>query len=139
MDASLGFSDSLDDIDYYFEKDGTIVVPNNNVSLSAKILRIVNASGLVKHRMVKLSKKGDAIILGIDELIDVAPVDSYEIGPDKLSIVVKKSPDGKFYLYDNNKRIGSFKSKAAYKRYVGNMHKTLQDQHEIPEENYETE
>jgi len=121
--------------DFWFDPDGSIQVADNNVLLAATILRKVNNSGKFNLRLVKIGHRGDSILLGFDNLLDVDPVYVANIGYKRDTLAeVKKDDAGKFCLYLNKKRSARLYNKlTTVKSFLKRLDRELQQEAVEPE------
>lgn len=133
--SCLAYIDGVNDGEEFFiDDDLTIHVPDNNLKISSLILRKINLSNMFDQKLVRITKKGDSIILGFDSIADIEPIYSTFIGPDSdVEIEIKKDPNiKKFYIYKNGKRsIKTFTVLAKAKRYIAALDKQLDEQESI--------
>lgn len=131
----LAFSDGLYEGDEYFiDEELLIHVPDNNMKASSQIIREINSSGMFEQKLVRITKKGDSIILGFDSIAESESVYTTYIGPEaEVEIEVKKDPSGsKFYIYNNGKRSSkTFDKLTKAKRYITALDKQLDDQEAV--------
>lgn len=121
--------------DYWIDPDGSVQVAGNNILLAATILRKVNASGVFSTRLVKIGNKGDSIILGFDDLLDVPALYTTYIGYKGDTLAeVKKDSQGKHCVYLNKKRNSRlFKKLASAKTWLKRLDKELKSEAVEPE------
>lgn len=115
-------------VGYYFEADGTINVPENNMKLAGAIMRTINESGAFDAKLVRLNKTGDDIVLGFDNLATEEAVRTFDIGVgNAIHVDVKQDKSkGKYYVYIDGKRQAKpFTKMTVVARYVNAMNKKL--------------
>lgn len=114
--------------DFCVDEQGYIQVYDSNPKVAAMIMRKANTSGLFPVNLVKVAHKGDAIILGFDNLSTAEPVFTNQIGYQKSVLAeVKVSEDGKFCIYlDKRRSARTFTKLASAKTFVKRLDKDLQ-------------
>lgn len=114
--------------DFCIDEQGYIQVYDSNPKIAALIMRKANTSGLFDVNLVKVAHKGDAIILGFDNLSTAEPVFANQIGYQKSVLAeVKISEDGKFCIYlDKRRSARTFAKLASAKTFVKRLDKDLQ-------------
>jgi hypothetical protein len=114
--------------DFCIDEQGYIQVYDNDPKVAAMIMRKANTSGLFDVNLVKVSHKGDTIILGFDNVSSTQPVFVNQIGYQKAVLAeVKVSEDGKFCIYlDKRRSARTFAKLAAAKTFVKRLDKDLQ-------------
>lgn len=114
-------------VDFWVDENGYI--QTQDVRTAALIMRTANNSGEFEQNLVKVSQKGDSVLLGFDTLLDAEPVYKTKIGLSKdISVEVKRDELGKFCVYMNGKRLARmFNKLASAKRFIKATDKDLQE------------
>lgn len=120
-------------VDFWVDENGYI--QTMDVRTAALIMRTANNSGVFEQNLVRVGQKGDSILLGFDELLNVDPVYAKRIGfkGDTLA-EVKVTEDKKFCLYLNKKRAARvFKKLSTVKSFIKKLDSELQEVADEPE------
>jgi len=120
-------------VDFWVDEQGLIQVSDTRTA--GLIMRTVNTSGNFTSQLVKIGQKGDSVLLGFDELLNIEPVYVARIGYKRdTQIEVKSDTEDKFFIYVNKKRLArTFKKLAQAKRYIKQLDKDLQQEATEPE------
>lgn len=120
-------------VDFWVDEQGLIQVSDTRTA--GLIMRTVNTSGNFTSQLVKIGQKGDSVLLGFDELLNIEPVYVARIGYKRdTQIEVKSDTSDKFFIYVNKKRLArTFKKLAQAKRYIKQLDKDLQQEATEPE------
>ena len=120
-------------VDFWVDEQGLIQVSNTRTA--GLILRTVNTSGNFTSQLVKIGQRGDSVLLGFDELLNIDPVYAARIGYKRdTQVEVKSDTSDKFFIYVNKKRLArTFKKLAQAKRYIKQLDKDLQQEATEPE------
>ena len=122
-------------VDFWVDEDGYIQVPTETPLVAGKILSRANNSGVFDKKLVKLSTKGDSILLGFDTLVDVAPVHTARIGYKDDTMAEIKQDVKKFYVYLNGKRSNrTFTTLSKARAFVRKLDKELKAEAVEPED-----
>lgn len=119
------FDGPYEGVDFSVDAEGYIQVEDPKTA--AIIMRKANASGLFSHRLVKLARKGDHVILGFDLVADSDPVHTAQIGYQRaVRAEVKADDQNRFYVYLDGKRLSKIYNKlSAAKGWIKKHDKEL--------------
>ena len=122
--------------DAFRVEDGHVYVHDNNIRAAGMITHKLNNSKLFDTQLVKLGKRGDAIILGFDTMADAESVYADEIGPDcSTDVEIKRDANNRCLLYvDGHRYTRTFPSLAAAKRYIDQLDQQLNHQPEVEDD-----
>ena len=120
-------------VDFWVDENGYI--QTMDVRTAALIMRTANNSGVFEQNLVRVSQKGDSILLGFDDLANSEPVYTANIGYKRDTLAeVKKDSMGKFCLYLNKKRSARLYNKlSTVKSFLKKLDKELQQEAVEPE------
>jgi hypothetical protein len=122
-------------VDFWIDECGYVQVPYDTPLVAGKILKLANSSGLFDKKLVKLGVKGDSILLGFDELIDVPAVFTAKIGFKDDNLAEIKQDTKKFYVYFNGKRSNrTFTTLGKARAFVRKLDKELKAEAVEPED-----
>lgn len=120
-------------VDFWVDENGYI--QTQDVRTAALIMRTANGSGAFEQNLVRVGHKGDSILLGFDDLANIEPVYTANIGYKRDTLAeVKKDAAGKFCLYINKKRSTRlFNKLPTVKSFLKKLDKELQQEAVEPE------
>ena len=134
------YEDPQEGIDFFVDGN-QIIVPERNVKVAAKILRLVNQSKQFDQDLVNMGISGDSISLAFDNVQNSVSLHMALIGDNASIRAEVKSNNHEFFVYIDGKRKSKiFKTLASAKRYVKSLDRQLKeavqvnDYNEFPEE-----
>jgi len=135
------FNGPFEGEDFNITDDGFIEVPEYNHRLAGMICRKVNTSNKFDQKLVKFGQKGDAIILGFDDLENVKPEYTVRIGyKNDVLAEIKIDNKGLYRIYISGRRQNKlFNKLSVAKAHLTRLDKGLKQSAEVSSYDYDYE